>query len=837
MPALYRASLRYLARHPWQSWLSVIGIALGVAVVVAVDLANQSARTAMQLSVERISGRATHRILSATGDIQEEVYVRLRIEQGLRPAAPVVEGVVRIADRTVTLLGIDPFAAKPLEQGGTSLDMAALPGLLTRPGALLIGVADARSLGVEKGSLLRLHAGGREQEAFVAGILATDNPVLMEGLVLADIATAQELMGRTGYIDRIDLILDQGRARELARSLPPGLRLETAGRHTEGLAQMTRAFHTNLSAMSLLAVLVGGFIIYNTMTFAVLRRRSLLGTLRTLGVTRGQLFGLVLGESLVFAMIGALIGMGAGILVGWGLVQLVTRTINDLYFTLTVSQLFVSPWSLVKGAGLGVLVTLVAALGPALEAAASEPRDLLLRHGIEQQRGRLSPWLSLAGISLMLCGFVLVQLSERSIGIGFSALFLVVVGFSLCVPLALRGFSVLLSPILGRFAGPQGRLAARGITASISRTGIAVAALTVAVSATVGVGIMIDSFRGSLATWLEDTLASDLYVSAPSASSSEGRGGLPNGLGEAILALPGVVEISKGRSVQIQAGTGPVMLLALESSSRSHRGLRFKGAVASGLWERFEAGELALISEPYGYHHQLGIGERVSVFTALGWREFEIGGVFMDYGSDSGMLVLPRRLYATLWDDPGVSTIGVVLAEGVDPASAREELAGLVAGYGQAIQVRDNRSIRERSMEVFDRTFVITRVLRMLAVGVAFVGVLSALMALQLERARDYAILRAIGFTPAQLLVLILLQTLAMGLAAGALSMPLGWIMGDMLIQVINVRSFGWTMDMLAPGYALINGMLVALAAALLAGLYPALRSTGADPAVALRGE
>jgi putative ABC transport system permease protein len=837
---LFRSALRDLRRHPWQTWLSILGIAIGVAVVVAVDVANHSARTAFSLSLERVAGRATHQVESATGAIPEETYVRLRVEHGLRPAAPVVEGTVRVAGRTLTLLGLDPFAALPLRQAGTVQSSLPLSALLTEPGALLLSERDADGLGATAGTTLALEAAGRTSAALVAGILRGEDPALLEGLAVADIATAQELLGRVGRIDRIDLVLEgdsaEARAAEIRRSLPDGLRLVTAAGRSDSLTQMTEAFHTNLTAMSLLAVLVGGFIIYNTMTFAVLRRRPVLGSFRTLGVTRAQLFRLVLGEALLFGLVGALLGVLGGIAVGWGLLQLVTRTINDIYFALTVSELFVSPWSLAKGAALGVAVTLAGAFGPALEAAASQPRDVLRRHRIEHGGGRLLPHLAAAGVALMTAGLVLVQVSTRSIGIGFTALFLVVVGFSLCVPLAARAAGAGLAPLLAAIAGPQGRLAARGITASISRTGVAVAALTVAVSATVGVGIMIDSFRGSLAAWLGDTLASDIYVSA-AADSGRPQGDLPAGMGEAILALPEVADVSKGRSRRIDTRSGPAQVLALESSSRSYRGIRFLSETPDDLWRRFEAGELVLVSEPYAYRHQVAPGDRVEVFTAAGWHPFEVGGVFRDYGSDRGMLVMPRALYARLWDDPGVSTVGVVLVEGADREAATARLRDLAASHDRPIVVRDNRSIREESLAIFDRTFVITRVLRLLAVGVAFIGVLSALLALQLERAREYAILRATGLTRAQLLALILLQTGVMGLTAGLLAIPLGWVMGDLLIQVINVRSFGWTMDMQVPVSALATGILLALLAALVAGAYPAYRSARTDPAAALREE
>jgi putative ABC transport system permease protein len=593
MPILLRSSLRYLIKHPWQSWLSVIGIALGVAVVVAVDVANESARTAFRLSVERVAGKATHQIESASGSIADSHYVRLRLDLGLRPAAPVVEGTVRIGGRTFALLGIDIFASEALRRGQTEIDAGAFPDFLTLPGALLLTDEDARELGVAPGAKLELEAGGQPRQGKLVGTLG-DRDATLQGLAIADIATAQELLGRLGTIDRIDLILDDNQVQEISARLPAGLRLTAAQSRSDALSQMTRAFHSNLTAMSLLAVLVGGFIVYNTMTFAVLRRRPLLGTYRALGVTRTQLFVLVLGEALAFGLIGALIGVSAGVFVGWGLVQLVTRTIND--FTLTVSKLFVSPWSLIRGAGLGVSVTLVAALGPAAEAAAAQPQDVL-RHSLVEEKGqRLLPWLALAGISLIAAGLGLLKFPTHSLGVGFITLFFVVVGFSLCIPLVLRGFGALMAPLLSGLAGSQGRLAARGISASITRTGVAVAALTVAVSATVGVSIMIDSFRGSLAAWLDHTLSSDIYVTAPATSPGKSGSDLPSGIDRDILAIPGVAGISKGRSRRVDTQAGPASLLALESSNRSHRGFRFSEKTAD-LWQGFEAGELVLISE------------------------------------------------------------------------------------------------------------------------------------------------------------------------------------------------------------------------------------------------
>jgi putative ABC transport system permease protein len=848
-PALLAASRRYLTRHPWQTWLSIVGIALGVAVVIAVDLANESARRGFRLSIEQVAGPATHQIRAAAGGIADSTYAALRIEQGLGLATPVIDEPIRIGDRSLTLLGLDLIAAAPMRPalfatGSTAADpdaatelTAALIALLTEPDTLLLAAADAEAIGVGLGDQVSVEIGNVTRSMRIAAVLPQLQGQGLSGLAVADIATAQEATGSIGAVERIDLILTDAAAERLAAALPPGLRLTTTAQRSNALEQMTRAFHTNLTAMSLLAMLVGGFIVYNTMTFAVLQRRPLLGTLRMQGVTRSQLFALVLVEALVLAAVGAALGVLTGIAVGAGLVQLVTRTINDVYFQLNVRSLHLDWLSLTKGVGLGIGVTLLAGLGPALEAARSQPRDVIRRTLVEQRGQRLLPWLAAAGVLLIAAGLLLIPLSGRSMTWGFVALFLVIVGASLGMPLVVRLLAALTTPLFGRFFGSVGRLAARGITASITRSGLAVAALAVAVAATVGVGIMIGSFRVSVSDWLEHTLTSDIYIATDDSGGAGNAASLPPALADELLALPGVAAVSQGRGRRVETRDGQMMLLALSSSAGRPRGFRFRGETAAELWPRWEAGELALVSEPYAYRQTVGVGDSLSLFTAAGWRSFKIGAVFQDYGSDSGTVILPKPVYAALWQDPGVSSIGIVLAQDADASAVEARVEAIAAGLTPPASVQTNRGIRELSLAIFDRTFTITEVLRLLAIGVAFVGILSALMALELERAKDYAVLRATGMTRAQLQLLILLQTSLMGIAAGLLAIPLGMAMGDLLIQVINLRSFGWTMPMRLSPDTLASGVLLAWLAAMLAGLYPALRAARAAPAQALREE
>jgi putative ABC transport system permease protein len=842
LPILWRTGLRDLMRHPWQGALSILGIALGVAVVVAVDIANDSAQRAFELSIERISGRATHQIIAASGRLPDRTFTEMAGVLADVDAAPVIEATLRIGPATLTLLGTDPLALPRFNPGGAvSVDLA-VTDLMTEPGALVLAPSDAERLGLELGDALAIEVNGETRVGRLAGTAApapdSAGPGL-DGLALADIAAAQEITGRVGWIDRIDLAVDPETAAAIASRLPPGLRLVTASSRSESMRQMTRAFRVNLMAMGLLALLVGAFIVYNTMTFAVLRRRQLLGSLRTLGCTREELFRLVLVEALVLALIGSALGIALGILTGSGLVHLVTRTISDLYFAVTVSGLHLSPLTLSKGIGLGLFVTLLAALGPALEASRAQPRDLLRTGSLERKGHRWVLLLAGAGAGLLVLGWGLAQVPSRSMGLGFVALFLVILGFSLCVPGLLRTIAAAVARLA---AGRRPRslpllLAARGVETSITRTGLAAAALTVAVASSVGVGIMIESFRSSLVAWLETTLQSDIYISAPNDSSDRPGGGLPPGLAERIAALPGIAALSQGRQARVSARDGEVNLLALHSSSQSRRGFRLEGRVPSDLWERFDRGQVVLASEPFVYHRGLAVGDRISLFTSAGWHDFTLGAVFRDYGSDRGTLVIDGDTYRTLWGDPTVSTLGIVIEPGADPTEVRSAVRDQVEASGETLLVTASGEIRTQSLEIFDRTFAVTHVLRLLAIGVAFVGVLSALLALQLQQGRDHAVLRATGMTSRELAHQVLAQTSLIGLTAGLLAIPLGTMLGALLIRVVNLRSFGWSMDLHLPWDTLAIGVAVAWLAALLAGVYPALAAARAHPARALRAE
>lgn len=845
MSLLRRASWRYLQRHPWQMTLAVLGVALGVAVVVAVDLANESARRGFELSVADVSGRTTHQIFGGPAGLDERLYTELRQKLADYPSAPVVEAYGTVAGETVHLLGVDPFSEARFRDHLDGAGQAGVSQLLTNPQAALLPAATAKRIGLRTGDRFTLSVDGYHHPLELVDLIESQTgAAAIDGLLLVDIATAQELAGQVGRLSRIELKLPGGAGGALAETrlrawLPPAAELVRAGTRAATMQHMTRAFRTNLTAMSLLALVVGMFLIHNTMTFAVLQRRSLLGTLRLLGVTRGGVFRVVLGEAAWVGLVGTGLGLLGGLALGQGLVGLVTRTINDHYFVLTVSDYLVTALPLLKGVLLGLGATLLSALLPALEAATTSPHAALHRSQLESRARRLAPQLALAGLSMCALAMLVLVYPSRAIGAGFVALFLLIVGLALVSPVVVALLSGLVSPVLGRLFGVQARLAVRGVAAGLSRTGIAIAALMLAVATVVGVGVMVQSFRATVNVWLQSTLRADIYVAVPGVRSAEVRGTLDPSLLASVKKIAGVAHYSTGRRVMVQSAAVSIEVLALGLSSQLTPRYPLKAGDPALVWDAFRAGEAVLVSEPLAWHRKLAVGDTLTLRTDAGPQRFTIAGIYYDYGTEHGQVLMPRSLYDRYFEDRGISALGLYLEPGVDPDQVIMDVRRLVAAQskGQEVLVRGTQEIREMSLAIFDRTFTITQVLRLLAVVVAFVGILSAFMALQLERAKELATLRAIGLTPLQVGGLVTLQTTFMGLVAGLLAIPTGLVLAEVLIHVINRRSFGWSMQTLVEPQVLIEALLLALSAAALAGLYPGWKMAHTSPAVALREE
>ena len=846
---LWLSGLRHLLRHPWQMALSVLGITLGVAIVVAIDLGNQSAKRAFTLSSDAVVGRATHQVVGGPGGLPEEVYTTLRVELGIRNSAPLVEGYAFAEDgRALRILGVEPFADSQFRPylGAVNASASYMVELLSTPATALVSVDTADSLRLATGDSVAIDVSGVERKVRIVGLIEPQNRLsgeTLENLLITDISTTQELMGLEGRLSHIDLIVpprERGQVMlgRVKAALPSDASVAASSARSEAIERLTVSFDQNLFMISLLGLIVGAFLIYNAMTFSVVQRRPVIGALRAIGVTRRQIFALVLGEAAVIGVISSVIGVLLGVIIGRGLVEVITQTISDLFYVVSVQDISISTWSLAKGALLGIAATLGAALVPALEATGVPAREALSRSHIETRFRGTMPLISVIGIGVIAVGVGLILLPFDSLIVAFMGLAAIILGGALLTPAVVILFSKALAPILGKLFGPFGALAARGISASISRTAVAIAALAVAISVTISIDTMIHSFRDTVESWLDRSLGSDIYVSPASLRSYQAGAGLSPDILERVRGVEGVAKVRTVHNALVNSPDGEVRVLVSDTdlddfAARSS----FKEGNAATVWREMQSCCAVAVSEPFAYRNGKGVGSTVRLSTLEGDRDFRVIGIYYDYGSaGAGRIMMGRTVYVRLWGDDKYSGIGVDAAEGVDA----EELAASIEdaiGENRGVMIRSNAELRAAALEVFERSFTITNVVRLLAIAVAFVSVLGALMAIQLERSVEFGTLRVIGFTPGQVRLMFMSQSGLMGVVAGLLSIPLGLAEAAVLIFVINRKAFGWTMEMGIYPSALALAALIALAAALLAGVYPALRMSRSSPAEALQDE
>lgn len=842
MSLLFRASARHLLRHRAQCLLAVSGIALGVAIVIGIQITQQSARSAFDRSLDSVFGPATHQITALDGFLEES---HLRVVRTAAPhwnPTPILEGVVKTRTHETPVFlrvaGIDPLSISG-NRGTPSFDVRRL---LRAPGAAIINRATAERLAVQSGQSLKLadgHGPGLIEILDVVDSAAEGGHRLADDVVIVDIATAQELLNLPGRISRIELndaVVggDVATLKRLRAALPPTVAITERGRNIASARQITQAFYTNLDALSLLALLVGAFMIYNTMAFLVAQRQTLFARLRALGVTRKAIALQISGEALWLGLIGGCVGNLLGYVIATILMQPMSQTLNDHYFSTTLSRVEFSPTLFVVGLGLAVITTLAAAAIPVAQAAAVAPAQIARASVQEAYAQRLLISCERGGALFGIVGLSLLALTSHSLYAGFAALGCLLLAATLAAP---RSVQRLLN-VLKRYGADHlplaERLALKGASRSMGRIGIAVAALMAATATSIGVGLMVDSFRSSVTDWLEQLLRADFYISQDFEHSPEPL--IEPQFAARLLEDPRIAALSKVRRSKVMTADGEIRVTAYDLPEPARAGFRFIAGNADLIWRQWETSDSLFVSEPFAWRHRVNVGDIYRLPTPAGPRDMTIAAIYADYGSEQGVIAISWYNYLRYWRDPRAHGLGVYPLAGTNQRALKTDLAEIVASI-EYLSLWSNGEIKQRSLAVFDRTFAITDVLAMFAALIAALGVFNALLALNLERRREYAIMRAIGCKRALVRRTLYAQSAVVASLAVALAVPLGVLIAVMLIEIINVRSFGWSMAFSWHLPAILLPCVLALGAAILATIYPAEQALQSDPALALRYE
>lgn len=845
-------NLRFLVLRSLQTVLCIVGIALGVGVVVAVDLANRLALESFREGVDVVAGKATHQVVAAAGGtLDEMLFPRFLKATGVKAAAPVIEDTIAFREsggERLEVVGVDVFLDAPfrtvsarVQQQNPGAESTTDPArLLTEPNRIILPEGYAQRHGLRVGQELATTVGATTLSLVLH---ATYKPEQLQSgadnLAVMDIAAAQEVFGRVGRLDRIDLILEpEVDPVALTVLLPADAQVVRPEVRTQRVEQMIRSFQMNLGALSLMAVFVGLFLIFNTLTFSVIQRRRQIGILRSIGLERGTIARLFLVEAALLGLIGSLLGLVLGRLLTAYTLPAIAGTVNELYATIYVSDAAFDWQAAGKGLVLGVSTSLLAALFPAWEAASVPPNAALMRPRADVEVHRLAPRMAGAGLLVLALTLVLIKLPVGGVLPGYAGAFTILLGFALLSPLVTLLMVRLVASIAGKAGWLIAVLGVRSVTASLSRTGVAIAALMVSLSMLVGVTLMVQSFRQSLIDWIGQTVRADIYIVPAGRATQRTTAFMPQELIRELEAHPAVEEVDVLRQRRVEVQGVPANLNAVRFDLQSPGAQRrfLVGGEQELAERRVSEGDAVLISETLQVRTDLRAGDRIDLTTPQGSRAFEVAAVYRDYSADGGQIMMNRATYQRHWQDDAVNNAALYLRPGADVKQVLNDLRGTFGGR-YAVLMRSNADLRTEVLRVFDNTFAITRFMQLLSVLVAFCGILSALLALLLERTRELATIRALGCTFSQLVRMLFYESGMIGLVASVVGAAAGVLLALLLVFVINVRSFGWTITFHFYPTVLLTALITAVVSACLAAVYPAMRLRQLRLASALREE
>jgi putative ABC transport system permease protein len=836
--------------------VTLVAVALGVAIGLAIDLANATAIASFTSSVNIVANRVNLQVLGVGRGFDERAIVRIADLPGVHSASPAIEDTLTVGARSrdpfsgeiLRVLGVDLLRPLPGGAGGENGTPGEVndqekvdPALLVDWRGAFVSAKTAERWHWRRGETIRVLAGDRDVTLRIAGILPRDTPGIDSSVVFVDIATAQEIFDKIGLLDRIDLEVDPAQLdavqRRVAAVIPPGARVIHPKTRLDEIGRMLQSFRLNLEALAYVALLVGMYLIYNTVAISVVQRRPEVGTVRALGATRGAVFRAFVGEGALVGIAGSLLGLGLGALLATFAVGAVSRTVDTLYVGTHADRVIYDPVLFLKALVIGVVASILSAAFPALDAASTAPAIAMRAQGFERRRPRLAMRAAFAALAVLALAYAASRLPaiDDVPVFGYLAGLLIIFGGSLFAPLAVGALAR-----LGALVGsrrPTLALAAGNLGGAPLRIAVAVASLMIAIAMMVAVAILVASFRTTIVAWADDALRADLFVRPMGLGDASTDARFSPHVAERIAALPGVARVETFRGLEIpfrgrltNLGATNLTRLARRSPVRL---LNVGDRVA--LARRVVGANAVLVSEPFATKFGVGAGSRIVLPTPSGDTTFTVEAVYNDYSSDAGIVLMDVRTYRRLFHDDSVNSIAIFAKRGVDLGHLRTTIVRTVAPL--RIDVTTNRELRAIVIAIFDRTFAITYALDVIAITIAVLGVVSTLFALVLERRRELGLLRYLGVTTSGVRATVLTEAAGIGFLGGTLGVGVGMLLALLLIFVINRQAFGWLIELHVPWMFLVETVLLVIVAAILAGIYPARVAARIPTADAVRTE
>ena len=827
--------------------LTLLGVALGVAAVLSIQIINRNSIAAFAGSVRAVSGEADLSVLGYGPSFPEALYPRVLSTTDVEAAWPLWRASVALfgdpeADTEpagrgmLDLVGVDFFTPVDIPWEGEPTDPAEA---LSRPGWVAVTPLLAEQEGWRTGDVVRVSLGSRVVRLTIGALVDFHalNPLASPKLAVMDIAQAQGLFGDAGAIHQIDVKLAGGanlaEVRDrLRENLGPAVRVETPEQRETKARGLLSAFQLNLTALSLISLFVGMFLVYSSTQAALVRRREEFGLLRSLGATNRQVFALIMSEVALLGSLGSALGVALGYGVAQANVRLVSATLSNLYLLEEISRLEMTTGLYLLGIAIGVGGAAAGALFPALDAARRDTRTLLSAFTLHETVGNMAPRLFGLGVALPLAAAAWYGLHGRHWQhAGFVLAVVLLLTLPLLTPLLVRNLCARV-----RVRGFGLGYSLRGLGVRLQTTSVAVASLAVAVSMLVGVTLMIGSFRQTLNVSIGTSIRADVYISPASWRGTGRDGRLEPDVMAVITGHPAVRAVDHLRRFHGYTGERRIIIsgIAMDLPEGHGRFPLLPGALSEPYAMADERGGV-FAGETLARRAGVWVGDTLPLHTPTGVQRFLVVAVYADYSVGDGAIVMDLRTMEAAFGTGPVNSTALYLEPGSDTAAVVAELQASLSHT--PLEVRSNRRLREEVIAVFDQTFAVTRPLQFMSLLIAVCGIALMLLVMAREQASELALCRSLGARGRQLFGVFVGKGLSMGVMGLALGSAGGVLLAGLLIYVINRSYFGWTIQPYADWGQVGQQAATILGAAVLASLYPALRARQTSAAALSRDD
>lgn len=850
-------SWRHVRHHRLRTLLTFLGMALGVAVIVAIALVNRALTTSFQSTIEQIAGKAVLQVSNSESGMAEGLLPLVRDTQGVRDVAAAVDGFLPVSGvpaERLYVYGVDlltDFTMRDHRFVGDGFAFERALDFIARPDSIAVTESLARRLGLTVGSRLFLNTSRGKQPFTVRALLKEEGTARVFGgnFALMDLPAAQIAFGKEGKLDIIDLTVEAGSEvaavqEQLRQRLQGAADVERPKKRGEQIESLLTSFRVGLFFVSLIALFVGFFLIYNTVSVSVVQRKREIGTLRCLGMRRSELLRLIVAEALILAIVGAIFGC----LFGWALAQAallaVGETVRNLFSSIGLSGSSLSPRELAIALASAIGVALFAALHPAIEALRISPlensRQALWRpvFNLKKSRATRLGLVCLAVAPAMIVTAPHLAGAVRQFSAGVIGMLIFLLGLAFFAPLIVRyGAQLLWRSALSLPGIPwaETRLAADSLRRNPSRSGITVATMVISLAAIFTIAAFVNSVRGSLLAWVDQMVTADIIISSGARTAGPRNVSLREDPAVGLRALPGVKIVDLYRLVRANYQGRPIVVESFSAaeSARVRTLPMAQGDGARALREMGE-GKGAVVSESFQTRFGTQVGDRFELVTPSGPVVFKVLGIYIDYSSDIGSVLIDRALYKKYWRDELVDAFDLWLEPGADMAALVQKIK---AGYGERYQlfISTHRELKDAVLRIMEQSFVVNYAVEIVALVVAIFSVVNTLLASILDRTREIGVLRAIGATQSQVRRLIVMEAGWMGLIGGILGLFAGSVMAYHHVVFNTKLLTGWTFQFYYPYDVAVLVVSATVVLCLMAGYGPA-KKAAAMPVVTAIG-